>query len=372
MAAAASVAVSGSQTPDLLTQLQNLLALATRASGKPYGAIHLITDGERRQILAAGSESTGCPLEGGSGTARFHASVPLMSDSDVLLGSLCVWSPVPGRLAADKRATLEIIASQTVAVLELQKRARVLATSLADAQRSNDLLSSFAGRVSHELLNPLSSIIGFSELGEELVEELGSSAARDFATIGRTSRRMLGRVHDMLSFARIGGDIRPEPVSLASLVHDVEEDLAHSLTAVDAKITVTDLQFQADPEQLRTFLQNLIHNAVAYRRADTALRIRVTADVGPDELIISVADNGKGIPAEDREHVIEPLTRLHRDGDPPGSGLGLATCVRIAGAHGGRLEIGEGSDGGTMVSLRMPLRIPTTAGERVSTFSSMG
>lgn len=365
MAAAPSATGADLRAPDVPGQLQSLLVLATRATGKPCGTIDLITKGGRRRLAAVGGDESGRSTDDGPGAVRLQASVPLTTAAGHVLGSLCVWSPVPGKLTEDQQTTLEMIAAQAVALLELQHHARSLATSLADARRSNDLLSSFAGRVSHELLNPLSSIIGFSELGEEL----NSVAAKDFATIGRTSRRMLGRVHDMLSFARIGGDIRPELVSLASLVHDVEEDLAHSLAAVDAKITVTEFLFQADPEQLRTLLQNLIQNAVAYRRADTAPRILVTAAAGLDELTINVADNGKGIPADERERVTEPLIRLHRDGDPPGSGLGLATCVRIAGAHGGRLDIGEGSDGGTIVSLRIPLRIPMTAGDRVSTYS---
>ena len=67
-----------------------------------------------------------------------------------------------------------------------------------------------------------------------------------------------------------------------------------------------------------------------------------------------MTDNGKGIPAQERDHVTEPLARLHRDDDPPGLGLGLATCLRIAKAHGGRLEISSGTDGGTTVAVTLP------------------
>ena len=109
-----------------------------------------------------------------------------------------------------------------------------------------------------------------------------------------------------------------------------------------------------DADQLRILLQNLIHNAVAYRRPGVTPRIRVTAEALPDGVAVHVTDNGKGIPAEDRSHVTEPLARLHRADDPPGSGLGLSTCVRIAQAHGGRLDIDSNPDGGTTVSLRLP------------------
>jgi signal transduction histidine kinase len=284
---------------------------------------------------------------------RFYASVPLTTAAGFVLGSLCVFSPDTAELPPDKQAALEIIASQVVEVFELQHHARMLARSLDEARTSNALLESFAARISHDLRNPLTSVIGFTELGE-----LRSPAdAEDFRIIGRTSRRMLAMVDDILSFSRIGGALRPGPVSLAALVHGVEEDLAFSLRAAGAEIAVADTILQADAEQLRVLLQNLIQNAVAYRRPDVPPRIQVTADAVGDGVAVRVSDNGKGIPAQERSNVMEPLVRLHRADDPPGFGLGLATCVRIAQAHGGRLEISSAPGGGTAVSaiLRAPV-----------------
>ena len=146
------------------------------------------------------------------------------------------------------------------------------------------------------------------------------------------------------------------------MVHDVEEDLAFVLKEAGAEIRVSDVALHADAEQLRTLLQNLIQNAVAYRRRDVPPRIQVTAEAVPEGVAVHVRDNGKGIPAEERSNVTEPLVRLHRADDPPGFGLGLATCVRIAQAHGGRLEISEAPGGGTNVSVILPvLGLPGSA-----------
>jgi signal transduction histidine kinase len=134
----------------------------------------------------------------------------------------------------------------------------------------------------------------------------------------------------------------------------VEEDLAASLHEAGAEVEVSDFVLHADPEQLRELLQNLIHNAVAYRRPDVPPRILVTAEAVGDDIEVQVTDNGKGIPVEEQSRVTEPLVRLHRDSDPPGSGLGLATCVRIADAHGGHLKVRASPGGGTIVSLRLP------------------
>ncbi|MCU1548444.1 MAG: sensor signal transduction histidine kinase [Arthrobacter sp.] len=374
---------TGARIPDPLAQLQKLLVLATTTTGIPFGLVNIVTKDELHHIAAIGIDPGACPREdsmcgrvflsgettvvsdasrdplfqnhpfvmGEVAAVRFYASVPLTTAEGFVLGSLCIFSPAPAALSPDKKMALEIIASQVVEVLELHHHARLLARSLAEARHSNELLESFAERLSHDLRNPLTSIIGFTELGE-LQNPAG---AEEFGIIGRTSRRMLAMVDDSLSFSRIGGALRPRQVSLAALVRDVEEDLASALKETGAEITVSDFVLHADAAKLRTLLQNLIHNAVAYRRPGVAPRIRVTAEAVPEGVAVRVTDNGKGIPAKDRNHVTEPLVRLHRDDDPPGTGLGLATCVRIASAHGGRLEIGPGSDGGTTVSLTLPV-----------------
>ena len=365
-----------------MAQLQKLLVLATTLTGIPLGVVNIVTADEQHSIAAVGVDPGVCAREdsmcgrvflrgettvvpdasrdsefqdhpfvtGQVASIRFYASVPLTTAEGFVLGSLCVFSPAPAEISSNQKASLEIIASQVVEVLELQHHARLLARSLKEARHSNELLESFAARISHDLRNPLTSVIGFTELGE-LQNPAG---AEEFRIIGRTSRRMLAMVDDILSFSRIGGALRPRQVSLAALVRDIEEDLASDLKEAKAEITVSDFVLHADAEQLRTLLQNLIYNAVAYRRPGVPPRILVTAHAGPDGVAVHVADNGKGIPAEDRSHVTEPLARLYRDDDPPGTGLGLATCVRIAHAHGGRLDIGSGRDGGTTVSLRLP------------------
>ncbi|MCU1522108.1 MAG: divJ [Arthrobacter sp.] len=373
----------GSRIPDAPGQLRKLLTLATTTTGIPFGVVNIMTADEQHHIAAVGIDPGVCSREvsmcgrvflngettvvpdasqdprfhdhpfvsGQLASIRFYASVPLTTADGFVLGSLCLFSSAPAELSPDKQAALEIIASQVVEVLELQHHARMLARSLAEARNSNALLDSFAGRISHDLRNPLTSIIGFTELGELQ----GTAGAAEFRAIGRTSRRMLAMLDDILSFSRIGGAIRLRRVSLAALVGEVEEDLASRLHEADAVIEVSDFVLQADAEQLRTLLQNLIHNAVSYRRPGVPPRVQVRAQALDDGVEVQVTDNGKGIPAEERTHVTEPLVRLHRDDDPPGSGLGLATCVRIANAHGGRLAISSGPDGGTTVSVRLPV-----------------
>jgi signal transduction histidine kinase len=160
-------------------------------------------------------------------------------------------------------------------------------------------------------------------------------------------------VEELLTFASIGGSLVRSQLSLAGLVRDVTTDLSPGLTEAGAVVECEDFDFEADESQMRVALQNLIQNAVAYRRPGVPPVIRILGERSGSGGVVHVEDNGKGISAGDRRRVVEPLVRLHRDGDPPGSGLGLATCARITAAHGGRLEISPAPSGGTTVSLHL-------------------
>ncbi|WP_307489870.1 sensor histidine kinase [Pseudarthrobacter defluvii] len=148
-------------------------------------------------------------------------------------------------------------------------------------------------------------------------------------------------IEDVVSYATTGGDIHPAHVSLSGLVDDVRQDLAASIERSGATIECGDMAFTADAGQVRVLLQNLIHNAIVYHRPGTPPVIHVTGDRSESLVTLRVIDNGKGISTPDRERVLDPLVRLNREDDPPGTGLGLATCAPIAAGAGGRLDIGS-------------------------------
>ncbi|WP_152683751.1 response regulator [Pseudarthrobacter siccitolerans] len=228
-----------------------------------------------------------------------------------------------------------------------------LADALHQAKDSNQRLAAFTGRVSHDLRNPLTSILGYLELGTMEAESGRTGEAAEYLDIVNSgARRMLSMVEELLRFSSIGGgSLSRSRLSLASLVQEVTDDLGPGLREAGAAVECADFDFDADESQLRVALQNLIQNAVAYRRPDVPPVIRVSGQPAGAGVVIRVEDNGKGISTGDRRRVVEPLVRLHREGDPPGTGLGLATCASIAAAHGGRLEISSGASGGTTISI---------------------
>jgi len=162
---------------------------------------------------------------------------------------------------------------------------------------------------------------------------------------------MLGMLEDVLSYSRVGGGIQPAWVSLLEVTQEVVRDLG---IENDGIVDVQDINVHADRGQLRTLLQNLLSNAMNYRSPERDLRVAISGVSNYHGATVYVADNGKGINPEDRDKVLEPLVRLRREGDGPGSGLGLATCSSIAKAHGGDLSLAETPGGGTTIVVSFP------------------
>jgi signal transduction histidine kinase len=364
--------------------LENLVELAVRLSGVPYGVINVVTSDEQRQVAAVGidagicsrndsmcskvflsGEATVVPdasldprfaanpfVTGEIAAVRFYASVPLETASGFVIGSLCVFSDSAAALSKEQQDMLEVLARQAVQLLELQRRTLQLHTALNDVRESNAKLAEFAGRVSHDLRGPLTTMLGYVEMGEDDLET-DHPAAEYFQLIGASGHRMLAMLEDVLNYSRMGGSIQRQPVSLHTVAAEVTNDLGLPF-GPDAVVDSEDLKLQVDQGQLRTLLQNLVANAVNYPSPDRDLKVRISGISNYHGVTVLVADNGKGIAVEHRQRVLEPLVRLYREGDGQGSGLGLAICRRIAEAHGGELTLKETPGGGTTAVISFP------------------
>lgn len=359
--------------------LQNLVSLAVQLCNAQYGAINVITEDEFHQIAALGLEPLMCAREdslcgqvfryghtvvvadctedarfrtnpfvdGRFGAVRFYATTPLLTTEGVPLGTLCIFDEHPGELTEQQAAGLETLAAQVVDVLDLQLRTRQLDATVSELRRSNELLGEFAGRISHDLRGPLTNVVGLAELAEDEPALQEGPAGTYVKRIGASALRMSSMVENLLGYSRVGGATRRDPVSLAEVVSAAVDDLGHHADGV--RVTVDDFTGHADREQLRVLIQNLVANAVAYARPGLPPSVHITGSGSPPFWRLDVADNGKGIPEEDYDRVLEPLVRLEREGDPAGTGIGLATCARIAQAHDGHLAFDRTPGGGLTV-----------------------
>jgi len=217
-------------------------------------------------------------------------------------------------------------------------------------KRSNVALSEFAHIVSHDLQAPLGLANKFAQL---LVRRYGDR-------LDETAREFLRFIEDNLiymseltqSLLKYATATQPEPggqqqVSLENALQRALLNLQLPIEEAKAQVTWDGLPtILGYPAQIVQILQNLVSNAIKYRKHDGVPHVHVSAKDNGDEWIIAVEDNGIGISQENWMRIFGPLKRLHGR-DIPGSGIGLATCRKIVEWHGGKIwvesELGVGS-----------------------------
>ena len=286
-------------------------------------------------------------VTGPLGSVRFYASHRLVDRDGVVFGTLCVFDDQPRVLEEHQSRALGVLADRIVDVLELALRGRQLAAS-------NDRLSHFAGRVSHDLKTPLTSISMTLQLIQEQLAESGTSDETEWLIDKalKGSDRMASMIDGILAYATEGGSLERTHVDLEAVVADVLVDLRSELAGVST--SVHDLPtVLGDEVQLRTLLQNLLANAAKYRHPDRPLTIEVDAEQRDLTWRVRVTDNGVGIPLAQRGRVFQRGVRL--DGVQEGSGIGLDTARRVVEGHGGTIGIEEAAGGGTVVWFELPL-----------------
>lgn len=245
-----------------------------------------------------------------------------------------------------KRASDELAAANAAlsqANDSLERRAREL-------ERSNEELDQFAFIASHDLQEPLRKVRTFTEQALVLDGQNMSDKARDYLERSNlAAERMQQLISDLLAFARVSTRGRPfEPVDLASVVRDVIDDLEPMIGAAGAQVTVGDLPtINADRTQMVQLVQNLLVNALKFRREGVAPIVSITAVRHGDEVDLTVADNGIGFDPQYSQRIFRVFERLHGRSEYPGTGIGLALSRKIVERHGGRIAAkatpGEGA-----------------------------
>ncbi|WP_447646699.1 GAF domain-containing sensor histidine kinase [Nocardioides zeae] len=368
-----------------------MVEMAAYVARVPLATVNVITSHQQHQVAAVGFEASVCRREdsmcaislaiggqivvpdasqderyrdnpfvrGPLGDVRFYAAQPLLTPDGFAIGTLCLFDTEPRELDEDQKTALLTMADRIVDILELSRRTRALNDSLVRMEemrdelvRSNEHLAAFAGQVSHDLRNPLSTVaMSLYLLQEELDDEDEAPGARTVERALRGTRRMQTLIEDLLAFARVGGTLRREDVHLAAEVPMLLADLAGALGGAD--VTLGDLPTVCgDATQLRAVLQNLVANAAKFTRPGHAPEIEISGHRSGEGWRIEVADRGLGIGPEDAQRVFEPLVRLDEGAD--GSGIGLATCRRVVQAHGGSIGLEPRDGGGTVAWLWLP------------------
>ncbi len=195
-------------------------------------------------------------------------------------------------------------------------------------------------------------------IADEYGENLDEQERYFIDRVQNAAQRLGTLVRDLLAYSRVTSRAgETGNVDLNTIARTVLEDLELAIRDSGAKIEIDPLPtIQADSAQMHQLLQNLLKNAVKYRKPDHAPTIRVWAETSDTSTRLMVRDDGIGIDPNHRERIFAPFGRLHGRTDYAGSGIGLAVCRRIAERHGGSIAVEDGPQEGSTFVVTLPLQ----------------
>lgn len=228
-------------------------------------------------------------------------------------------------------------------ITEVKQQHQKLEAQALELKKKNEALDQFTATVSHDLKAPLRHLSMFSEMIAEDVRAGRVEDLPDYAgQLRKGAARMRRIIDSLLEYAQIAWHIADlQPVSLAEVVRDALVLLEGHVAESAAEIDVGALpEVMGDAELLRRLVQNLIGNAVKYRRPGMPPRVRVYGQAEGSRIRFVVEDEGIGIEPRHAERVFEIFYRLHRDETVyEGTGVGLALARRIAESHDGTIVV---------------------------------
>jgi len=230
------------------------------------------------------------------------------------------------------RAAIQDITERKAVEAQLQR-------TLADLERSNKELEQFAYVASHDLQEPLRMISSYTQLLAKRYEgQLDEKTQKYIHYAVDGAVRMQNLINDLLAYSRVGSRGRPlEPTDSHSVLGEAMKNLAVRIGETRTIITNDNLPtVRADASQLVLVFQNLISNAIKFRREGIP-NIHVSAQDRVSEWRFAVRDNGIGIELRHADRIFMIFQRLHTRDEYPGTGIGLAVCKRVVERHGGKI-----------------------------------
>jgi PAS domain S-box-containing protein len=228
----------------------------------------------------------------------------------------------------------------------------------AKLEQSNRELEEFAFIASHDLQEPLRKIQAFGNRLESKCKHKLDEAERDYLVrIQNAARRMMQFIQDLLKYSRLAGGINPVGnVDLREAVMEVISDLELKIERTGADVEVSDLPaIEAEKSQMHQLFQNLIANALKFRREEQ-LHIKIYSRSTDNECRIFVEDNGIGFDEQYAERIFVPFQRLHGRSAYEGTGMGLAICRKIVERHGGNITAKSKAGEGATFIITLPVR----------------
>ncbi|WP_406406860.1 CHASE3 domain-containing protein [Streptomyces halstedii] len=243
---------------------------------------------------------------------------------------------------------------------ESQERETLLAEQTGELRRSNSELEQFAYVASHDLQEPLRKVASFCQLLEKRYgTELDDRGKQYIAFAVDGAKRMQVLINDLLTFSRVGRVQESwKPVDLDRSLDRALGNLTLAVEDAGATVVREDPlpELLGDATTLAMVWQNLIGNAIKFRRPDVPCRITIGCVREGEDWHLTVADNGIGIAPEFSDKVFVIFQRLHARDEYEGTGIGLSLCRKIIEFHGGRIWLDTDPAEGTLIHFTLPVR----------------
>ncbi|MBX2808247.1 MAG: GAF domain-containing sensor histidine kinase [Cellvibrionaceae bacterium] len=280
------------------------------------------------------------PLVTGEPHVIFYAGVPLTTPEGYKLGTLCVIDHQPRQLCEQQRRQLHIIANQVISQLELRKKTRLrdqlfidLMATTDSINKKNAALHHFFNRATHDLQAPLRQIHAFAQTCiQDLQKQNIEEAVKHFHFIDKTSVSLNQQLSNIFELAR--ADLHQDTVELINFQQIVTQAIAEAndLEQSDKVQIAHNLNcqqpFYSQRLRLRQMIYQLISNSVKFHNPEQAAPwVNISIAVNTTTAVITVRDNGLGIPARHQEKLYHAFERFHPD-VAAGSGLGTAIIAK--------------------------------------------
>ena len=259
-------------------------------------------------------------------------------------------------------------------ITERKRAEEALNRKAAELARSNAELEQFAYVASHDLQEPLRKIQAFGDRLKTKCDAVNLQDGRDYLErMQSAAARMQTLIIDLLTFSRVISASQPfVPVDLNTVAKGVLSDLEVRIEQNKAKLEVGELPtLEADPLQMRQLLQNLIGNALKFKKSDVQPEIKINArllknpfagtpeeDPYAEQCEVTIQDNGIGFDERYLDKIFAVFQRLHGRNEYEGTGVGLAVCRRITDRHGGTINAHSKPGEGATFIVTLPVRHP--------------
>ena len=268
-----------------------------------------------------------------------------------LLGTVALLCSDPDRDYIPQDAELALdVCNQAAIALDHARLFEEARQSQDELAAENEMKDEFLALISHELRTPLTVIYGVTRLMPKIVTTVDEDGRQMLDDLRSASERAVGLVDDLMLLARLNLGENPElePVAVAPFMRQLATDFTRQYPARELVIddSCKDAAVGSEP-YLRQVILNLLSNAHKYSPAKAV--ISLGAKTSQDEIVFSVIDSGKGVPAEELPHIFDRFYRGSSSSGVSGAGMGLAICRRLVEAQNGRIWAEQGKNSGLCV-----------------------